>query len=152
MTGNEWVSKQTIITNYSFEGNFRFMASACLKNALDKFWRKTAPNSVKEDERQALKANFLRYLTEPELKIARQMSVIIGKLARFELPHQWPDLITKLVQILQETASLQQLGSTSDVGASECKLATPNECSGLIGGNHCRHTHPELAVKQRQWP
>lgn len=85
------------------------MASACLKNAIDKFWRKSAPNSIKEEERQALKASFLQYLTEPELKIARQMSVILGKLARFELPHQWPDLITKLVQILQETATLQQI-------------------------------------------
>lgn len=97
----------------SFDSNFRFMASACLKNAIDKFWRKSAPNSIKEEERQALKANFLQYLTEPELKIARQMSVILGKLARFELPHQWPDLITKLIQILQETASLQHINSVN---------------------------------------
>lgn len=87
------------------------MASSCLKNSIDKFWRKTAPNSIKEEERQAIKAHFLLFLTEPELKIARQMSVILGKLARFELPHQWPDLITKLIQILQETASLQQINS-----------------------------------------
>ena len=84
------------------------MASSCLKNAIDKFWRKSAPNSIKEEERIVLKAHFLQYLTEPELKIARQMSVILGKLSRFELPHQWPDLISKLLQILQETASLQQ--------------------------------------------
>lgn len=90
------------------------MASACLKNAIDKFWRKTAPNSIKEEERVVLKANFLQYLTEPELKVARQMSVILGKLSRFELPHQWPDLISKLLQILQETASLQQQESTTN--------------------------------------
>lgn len=93
------------------------MASACLKNAIDKFWRKSAPNSIKEDERQALKAHFLQYLTEPELKIARQMSVILGKLARLELPHQWPDLITKLIQILHETASLQQINSANSTSS-----------------------------------
>jgi hypothetical protein len=82
------------------------MASVCLKNAIDKYWRKTAPNSVKEEERLMLKNQFLQYLNEPELRIARQMSVILGKLARFELPHQWPDLITKLIQILQESSTL----------------------------------------------
>lgn len=108
----------TIINNYSFEVNFRFMASSCLKNAIDKYWRKSAPNSIKEEERQAIKANFLQFLTEPELKIARQMSVILGKLARFELPHQWPDLIAKLVQVLQETASLQQISSANQENIS----------------------------------
>jgi hypothetical protein len=82
------------------------MASVCLKNAIDKYWRKTAPNSIKEEERLMLKNQFLQYLNEPELRIARQMSVTLGKLARFELPHQWPDLITKLIQILQESSAL----------------------------------------------
>ena len=32
------------------------MACVCLKNAIDKFWRNTAPNSIKEEERLLLKA------------------------------------------------------------------------------------------------
>lgn len=94
---------QALITNYNLDTNIRCMSCVCLKNAVDKFWRKTAPNSIKEEERQMLKSQFLQYLNEPELKIARQMSVILGKLARFELPLQWPDLISKLLQILQGT-------------------------------------------------
>jgi len=85
------------------------MACVCLKNAIDKFWRKTAPNSIKEEERVLLKNQFLQYLNEPELKIARQMSVVLGKLARFDLPHQWPDLMTKLIQILRETSTPESL-------------------------------------------
>lgn len=96
---------KVLITNYTLDTNIRCMACVCLKNAIDRFWRKTAPNSIKEEERQMLKSQFLTYLNEPELKIARQMSVILGKLARFELPLQWPDLISKLLQILQETSS-----------------------------------------------
>jgi hypothetical protein len=88
------------------------MACVCLKNAIDKYWRKTASNSIKEEERVLLKNEFLQYLNEPELKIARQMSVILGKLARFELPLQWPDLIPKLLQILNETNSSQHLVSS----------------------------------------
>lgn len=100
-----------MITNYSLDTNIRFMATVCLKNAIDKFWRKTAANSINEEERILLKNQFLQYLSEPELKIARQMSVILGKLARFELPHQWPDLITKLLQILQETSSTTNISN-----------------------------------------
>ena len=95
-----------MVTNYTLDTNMRFMASVCLKNGIDKYWRKTAPNSLKEEERQLLKNQFLQYLNEPELRLARQMSVILGKLARFELPHQWPDLVTKLIQILQESSAL----------------------------------------------
>jgi hypothetical protein len=94
------------------------MASVCLKNAIDKYWRKTAPNSIKEEERQLFKAQFLQYLNEPELRLARQMSVILGKLARFELPHQWPDLITKLIQILQESSAHAHQTASSTNGTS----------------------------------
>ena len=104
---------KAIITNYTVNSNIRCMACVCLKNAVDRFWRKTAPNSIKEEERQLLKSQFLNYLNEPELKIARQMSVILGKLARFELPLQWPDLISKLLQILQETSAKSGNTNTS---------------------------------------
>lgn len=107
------VNLLAIITNYTVNSNIRCMACVCLKNAVDRFWRKTAPNSIKEEERQLLKSQFLNYLNEPELKIARQMSVILGKLARFELPLQWPDLISKLLQILQETSAKSGNTNTS---------------------------------------
>ena len=99
------------------------MACVCLKNAIDKFWRKTAPNSLIEQERVILKSQFLNYLSEPELKIARQMSVILGKIARFELPHNWPDLLNKLVQILNETSSIL---TSTDSSASAIELKARN--------------------------
>ena len=80
------------------------MACVCLKNAVDKYWRKTAPHAICDEERALLKAQFLGYLSEPELKIARQMSVVLGKLARFELPHQWPELISRLLQAISESS------------------------------------------------
>lgn len=99
------------------------MASVCLKNAIEKFWRKTAPNSIKEEERILLKNQFLQYLNEPELRLARQMSVILGKIARFELPHQWPDLISKLIQILQETSMHQATSADTPLLSSLLSLA-----------------------------
>ena len=116
------------------------MASSCLKNAIDKYWRKTAPNSIKEEERLMLKNQFLQYLNEPELKLARQMSVILGKIARFDLPLQWPDLITKLVQILQESSILSQepisskpaLSSLLSIGPKNDNLDNINSQQSII--------------------
>jgi len=98
------------------------MACVCLKNGVDKFWRKTAPHAIGDEERLLLKERFLSYLNEPELKIARQMSVILGKLARFELPLQWPDLISKLLQLLQDTSN--KATSPAMSSSSSSSLAT----------------------------
>jgi hypothetical protein len=81
------------------------MAGVCLKNAVDKYWRKTTQNSIKEDERCALRANLLNCLNEPDLRIARQLAVIIGKISRYDIPSIWNDLVPKLVHIIQETSS-----------------------------------------------
>jgi hypothetical protein len=110
------------------------MACVCLKNAIDKFWRKTAPNSIKEEERVLLKNQFLQYLNEPELKIARQMSVVLGKLARFDLPHQWPDLMTKLIQILRETSTPESL--TLNLSSSNKNEQQQNRSSASLYHRH----------------
>lgn len=127
------------------------MASVCLKNAIDKFWRKTAPNSIKEEERQLLKNQFLQYLNEPELKLARQMSVILGKIARFELPHQWPDLITKLIQILQES-SVQLPGSNASKPILSSLLslapANQNDPNGVNSQQNLIHSRCLMALHQ----
>ena len=112
------------MTNYSLVSNVRCMACVCLKNAIDKYWRKSAPNSIKEEERVLLKSQFLQYLNEPELKIARQMSVILGKLARFELPLQWSDLIPKLLQVLRETSVTTTTTTTNTTSNSQQNLVS----------------------------
>lgn len=80
------------------------MACVCLKNSIDKYWRRTAKHSISEEERNWLKINFLSSLTEPELKIARQLSVILGKISRFDVPTQWKQLIPQIIHALQETS------------------------------------------------
>lgn len=101
------------------------MATLCLKNAIDKYWRKSAANSIKEDERALLKQNFLQLLNEPVLKVARQLAVIVGKIARYDVPLQWNDLIPKLIQILQETTTnLNQsnINNTNNNNNSQCVI------------------------------
>ena len=81
------------------------MACVCLKNSIDKYWRKTAKNAISEEERNLLKINYLNSLNEPELKVARQLAVILGKISRYDVPSQWQDLIPKLIHVLQETTA-----------------------------------------------
>jgi hypothetical protein len=87
------------------------MASICLKNSIDKYWRRNAPNSIKDDERTLLKSQLTEQFNEPDLKIARQLAVIIGKLARFELPNNWPELMNRIMQIIQETLKLSAVSN-----------------------------------------
>lgn len=106
-----------IITDYSGSSSvdLRCMAGACLKNAIDKYWRKSAQHSLTEEERFLLKGSFLDCLNEPELKIARQLSVIIGKIARSDVPTQWSDLVPKLIHILQETSNNLSNNNNSNI-------------------------------------
>ncbi len=81
------------------------MAGVCLKNAIDKYWRRTTANSIKEEERCMLRVNLFNCLNEPDLRIARQFAVIIGKISRHDIPSTWNDLVPKLIHILQETSA-----------------------------------------------
>ncbi len=139
------------MTNYSLVSNVRCMACVCLKNAIDKYWRKSAPNSIKEEERVLLKSQFLQYLNEPELKIARQMSVILGKLARFELPLQWSDLIPKLLQVLRETSvttTTTTSNSQQNLVSSRCLMALHAIIKSLASKRLCndRKVFEELST------
>lgn len=138
-----------IILNHSISVDARCMACVCLKNAIDKYWRKTAQNSIKEEERLMLKNQFLHYLNEPELKIARLMSVILGKLARFELPHQWPELIHKLVQTLRDTSSQNSTQSEQNLINSRCFMALHQIIKSLASKRLCndRKVFEDLACK-----
>ena len=40
-----------IFSEYSLEVNVRWLAVLYFKNGVDRYWRKTAPNAISEDEK-----------------------------------------------------------------------------------------------------
>ena len=65
--------------------------------------RKTAPNAICNEERNAIKAVLLGCLGEPGKEVALQIAVVIGKIARFDVPREWPELLPALMASIQNS-------------------------------------------------
>lgn len=63
--------------------------------------RKTAPNAICNEERAAIKTVLLGCLGEPGKEVALQIAVVIGKIARFDVPREWPELLPALMAAIQ---------------------------------------------------
>ncbi|CAB3374307.1 Hypothetical predicted protein [Cloeon dipterum] len=89
--------------------NVRWMAVLCMKNGVDRFWRRNAPNAISEGEkasvRQALVACCLRELAP---QILTQLAVLSSKIARHDWPREWPELLNQLLEGVQQPGSRQQ--------------------------------------------
>jgi len=88
-------------TDYSIEASIRWQAVVYFKNGVDKYWRKMAPNAIREEEKVGIRAGLLRTFSEPENKIAVQIAVSISKAARMDVPRDWPDLLPALSEAVQ---------------------------------------------------
>ncbi|XP_042907797.1 importin-11 [Parasteatoda tepidariorum] len=88
--------------------NIRWLSALCIKNGVDRYWRKTAPNSIENEERIAIKQKLLMCLNEQVNQIALQFAVIISKIARFDFPKEWAELFPTLLNSTQSVNKLEQ--------------------------------------------
>jgi hypothetical protein len=99
----------------------RQLAAILLKTFTIKHWQPT-PNSTRSRtqsddslsevdhpltiaNRQAIKEFLLSYLHEPDCKVAVQLSFLTAKIALFDFPNQWPELISTLIKYIQNNDS-----------------------------------------------
>ncbi|KAL1492056.1 hypothetical protein ABEB36_012554 [Hypothenemus hampei] len=97
-----------VISNHSLDVNVRWIAVLYMKNGIDRYWRKNAPNGINEQEKQYIRQNLLSNFTEPINQIAVQKAVIIAKVARFDCPKEWPELLPTLIQAVESSETLIQ--------------------------------------------
>ncbi len=101
-TAGFYSSLQSIYVDYTIPVELRYLAILQLKNGIDKYWRKTAPNAIRKEERESIRSHLISSgITEPDPRLALQISVVIGKITRFEYPHDWPDAISSTLRELQ---------------------------------------------------
>ncbi|KAG0233322.1 hypothetical protein BGW42_007520 [Actinomortierella wolfii] len=96
---------QDIFYDKSLDTNVRWQAIIYLKNGIDKYWRKTAKNAIAPEEKAAIRSRLLTALDEEQKPLATQNGVLTAKIARFDFPLEWPDLLTTLLNIIQTSAS-----------------------------------------------
>ncbi|XP_037075925.1 importin-11-like [Pollicipes pollicipes] len=79
--------------------NVRWMAVLYFKNGVDMYWRKTARNCIPESERPEIRGTLLSCLGEPVHQVATQIAVLISRVARFDCPREWPELVPSLMTL-----------------------------------------------------
>ena len=76
----------------------RLLACLFFKNGLDRYWRPTADNAIDEKEKSVIRERLILALDEPDERVAKQLAVIISRLARQDVPTNWPALIPALLE------------------------------------------------------
>lgn len=97
-----------VISNHSIDVNVRWIAVLYMKNGVDRYWRKNAPNAIAEAEKYSIKQGLLSSFTEPINQIAVQRAVLIAKIARLDCPREWPDLFPTLLTAVENANTLVQ--------------------------------------------
>ena len=94
-------SLQSLYIDYSLPVELRYLAIIQLKNGIDKYWRKTATNAIRKEEKDIIRRRSIEScIAEPDARLALQISVLIAKIIRHEYPHDWPDAIGSIVENL----------------------------------------------------
>ena len=96
---------QSLLLNVSLPFEVRYLSIIQLKNGIDKYWRKTALNAIKKDEKDLIRSRILENgINEPDRRLALQISIVIAKITRYEYPHDWPDVLDSVLSHLQQSS------------------------------------------------
>ncbi|KAI4262276.1 MAG: hypothetical protein L6R42_002545 [Xanthoria sp. 1 TBL-2021] len=98
-------SLQSIFVDVSLPVEVRHLCIIQLKNGIDKYWRKTAPNAIKKDEKDLIRSRSIESGTnEPDHRLALQNALMIAKIVRYEYPLEWPDAVSSIVSNLRQAS------------------------------------------------
>ncbi|KAH6938891.1 hypothetical protein HPB50_014678 [Hyalomma asiaticum] len=95
----------SIFSDHSVEVNVRWLAVLYIKNGIERYWRKTATNAISEEEKKVLRQKMISNFHEP---LALQLAVLVSKVARFDCPTEWPELVPTLLQVVRNPDDLPQ--------------------------------------------
>ncbi|XP_046677970.1 importin-11-like [Homalodisca vitripennis] len=97
-----------IFSTHSVDVNVRWLAVLYIKNGIDRYWRKNAPNAISEEEKATIRRNIITNFREPVNQIATQLAVLISKIARLDCPREWAELIPTLLTAVKSEDALEQ--------------------------------------------
>ncbi|KAL8669754.1 MAG: hypothetical protein Q9168_005669 [Polycauliona sp. 1 TL-2023] len=96
---------QSIFVDVSLPIPVRHLCIIQLKNGIDKYWRKTAPNAIKKAEKDLIRSRSIESGTnEPDHRLALQNALMLAKIIRYEYPLEWPDAVSSIVSNLREAS------------------------------------------------
>ncbi|XP_071964409.1 importin-11-like isoform X2 [Antedon mediterranea] len=99
---------QSIFSTYSIDVNVRWLAVLYFKNGIDRYWRRTAPNAINEEDKETIRRQLLTRFDEPAPQVALQLAVVISKIARVDCPRNWPELVPTIMEGLKQNDDFLQ--------------------------------------------
>lgn len=140
------------------EEDIRLLALIIFKNSINRCWLATSETAASPEERQRILARLSSNLCEPNKALAVQLSLIIARIARFEWPQRWENLMPLLVQTLdnpQKLAVHRGLSILHEVLlelSSKCRATAKRQfeaaCKSLIGPvRQCWAMHTQLTIR-----
>ncbi|TGO88826.1 hypothetical protein BPOR_0140g00180 [Botrytis porri] len=101
---------QAVYLDKSLPSEVRYLAVIQLKNGIDKYWRKTAPNAITAEEKGNIRSHLLESgFEESDPQLALQNALVISKVVRVDYPMDWPDVLTDLIRMLRTANETNQL-------------------------------------------
>lgn len=102
----------------------RWVAIICLKNAVDKGWRR--PTAISPTERESIRQQLIALAARPDdARLHRQCALVTAKICRSDFPKQWPSLLDNLYGIAVTAADVDVLRSTL-LSLQQCLKALSN--------------------------
>jgi hypothetical protein len=102
---NYWVNLLQIYFESSVNQKIRMLAIICLKNGVTKYWRKSAIGAIPENEKQIIRQLFMSNFSETQKQLSSQKALVISMIARFDFPLDWPDLLSGLIPLVEQSFS-----------------------------------------------
>eukprot|EP01125_Pyxidicula_operculata_P012132 TRINITY_DN3983_c0_g1_i1.p1 TRINITY_DN3983_c0_g1~~TRINITY_DN3983_c0_g1_i1.p1 ORF type:complete len:984 (-),score=203.37 TRINITY_DN3983_c0_g1_i1:107-3019(-) len=121
-----------IAANRSNSDNLRIISLILVKNTIEKQWlvRVGTSGAIHPNEKAHIRNLVFSFMDERSDKIFIQLALIVGKIARCDFPNEWPDLITKLFQIVQGENILARLRGLSCINQVQIALRSRRLLSG----------------------
>ena len=58
-----------VVADHGLDLNVRWLATLCVKNGVDRYWRKTATNAIADGEKTVIRQKLLLTLNEPVTQV-----------------------------------------------------------------------------------
>ena len=103
------------------ERSARWLASVHLKNVIMRNWRTRLQGCISLEEKQRVRQGLFGLIDEPDAQVAVQVALAVSKMARFDYPKEWPDVVDRLVGVIGQAradmVNLDNLGRNPGVGS-----------------------------------
>lgn len=97
---------QEVYSDFSLHEGVRLQAIIQLKNGIDKHWRKTSQYPIQKAEKEKIRSKAIEVgVQESKKHLALQNALMLAKVVRYEFPHDWPDVMSNLIQHLRNATS-----------------------------------------------